>query len=542
MMNKRILCLLLCAMLLTGCTSVQSNVQTTAPTLPPAEAKYDAPVGDEGLLHTATAALYLPSTDGQRLLTRYTTLSLDHAQHSAEALVQALLAQSVTNETQSLGNGVTLSLYGASPVEVSCGICNVNLAATALQLEQEELYRVCAAMAATLCELDDIQYVNFLVADQAVSMDITGSLPLGSQTAHPGEELTVLWEQITARRAPLGENPANTPVSAVATLYFPLADRSGVAAETRTLTFAGQSADQLAEGLLTALSAGAQYLPGVNAMPNLSGLMTQQPQAVDLEDGGRMLNLYFHAGLENSLKQVDLDMPCFISSLVYTLTSFIPSLAYVRIYVGDAPLTSLYSTTHGNLIFQNGLILRQQFSAFLQSQVTLYFSTGSKLKEVHRSLRPSQSQSPRALLAALLAGPIQQELNAGFAPILPTGLTEDDILGLSLVGDTLLVNLSARCSEFIRALTADQEQLACYAMVNTLGKATGAARVRFFFDGQVVESLGSALYWAGEFLVNPGLIDQTLGSFPTTWNVHKKTASVHNMFTPRTKSLRILCS
>lgn len=510
-MNKRILCLLLCAMLLTGCTSVQGNVQSTSPTLPPAEAKYEAPVGDSGLLHTATAALYLPSTDGQRLLTRYTTLTLDHARHSAEALVQVLLAQSATSDTQSLGNGVALSLYGDSPVEVSCGICSVNLAATALQLEQPELYRVCAAIAATLCELDDIQYVNFLVADQAVSMDITGSLPLGSQTAHPGEELTVLWEQMEARRAPLGGNPANTPVSAVATLYFPLADRSGVAAETRTLTFSGQSADQLAEGLLNALSAGAQYLPGVSAIPNLSGLMTQQPQAVDLDDGGRMLNLYFHAGLESNLNQAGVDMPCFVSSLVYTLTSFIPSLAYVRIYVGDAPLTSLYSTVHGNLIFQNGMILRQQFAGYLQNQVTLFFSTGSKLKEVQRSLRPSQSQSPRTLLSALMAGPIQQELNAGYSPVLPADLTDEDILGLSLVGDTLLVNLSARCGKLIGAMTADQEQLACYAMVNTLGKATGAARVRFFFGGQMVESLGNTLYWAGEFLVNPSLIDQTLG-------------------------------
>lgn len=511
-MNKRLLCLLAAAaLLLTGCTSIQTGAQTNSPTLPPAEAKYAAPVGDDGLLHTATMALYLPSTDGQRLLTRYITLSLNHAQHSAQTLVQALLAQPATEETQALGNGVTLSLYGASPVEVSCGVCTVNLAATALQLEQQELYRVCAAITATLCELDDVQYVNFLVADQAVSMDITGSLPLGSQTAHPGEELTVLWEQMEARRAPLGGNPANTPVSAVATLFFPLADGSGVAAETRTLTFSGQSADQLAEGLLTALSAGAQYLSGVSTLPNLSGLMTQQPLAIDLDDGGRMLNLYFHSGLEASLKQAGIDMSCFVSSLIHTLTSFIPSLAYVRIYVGEAPLTSLYSTTHGNLIFQNGLILRQQFEPYLQSQATLYFSTGDKLKEVRRALAPSQSQSPRALLSALMAGPTQQEMLAGYEPVLPDGLTESDILGLSLVGDTLLVNLSDRCGELIQTQAADWEQIVCYAMVNTLGKATGAARVRFFFDGQVVETLGNTLYWAGEFLVNPSLIDQSLG-------------------------------
>lgn len=511
-MNERLLCLLLASvLLLSGCTSMEARSTSAAPTLPPAEARYAAPAGDDGLSRSTTAALYLPSRDGQRLLTRYVTFSHTGTQHAALSLVQTLLAQSATANTQALGNGVTLSLYGTTPVQVSCGVCTVNLSATALQLEQEELYRVCAAIAATLCELDNVQYVNFLVADQAISMDITGSLPLGSQTAHPGEELTVLWEQMEARRAPLGANPANTPVSAVATLYFPLAGASGVAAETRNLTFEGQAADQLAEGLLAALSSGAQYLSGTCTMPNLSGLMTEPPQAVDLDDGGRMLSLYFHSSLENSLRQAGVDMPCFISALIHTVTGFIPSLSYVRIFVGDTPLTSLYSAVHGNLIFQNGLMLRSQFSSYIQDQATLYFSTGNKLLEARRALPTGSSQDPRALLLALMEGPTQQELDAGYEPVLPEGLSREDILGLSLEGDTLLVNLSARCGQAIRTQAAEWEQIACYAMVNTLGKATGAARVRFFFGGQTVESLGGQLYWAGEFLVNPSLIDQSLG-------------------------------
>lgn len=512
-MMKRILCLMLalcCALCLTGCQRTSGAVPSAA-TLPPAEAKYSAPTGDASLLHTATVPLYLPSTDGQRLLTEYISLPLSYSQHSAEAIVQALLNQPATSQTRSLGNGVVLSLYGQQPVTVSCGICTVNLAATALLLDQQELYRVCAAITSTLCELEDVQYVNFLVADQAVSMDITGSLPLGSQTAHPGEELTVLWEQMEARRAPLGENPANTPVTAVATLYFPLADGSGVAAETRTLTFAGQSADQLAEGLTTALSAGAQYLSGVSDMPNLSSLMTAQPQAVDLDDGGRMLSLYFSAGLESYLRQIEVDMPCFISAIIHTMTGFIPSLSYVRIYIGQAPLTSLYSAVHGNLIFQNGLILRQQFAAYPQDQVTLCFSSGNRLKEVLRALPHDQAQNPRALMLALMEGPTQQELDAGYEPVLPEGLTESDILGIALEGDTLLVNLSAHCAELIRTQAASWEQIVCYGMVNTLGQAMGAARVRFFFEGEMLEELGGDIYWGGEFLVNPSLIDRTLG-------------------------------
>jgi len=512
-MNKRILCLLLalaCALSLTSCHRSETGTPA-APTLPPAQAGYAAPTGDESLIHSASVPLYLPSLDGQRLLTDYVTLPLNHGQHNAKAIVQALMTRGATQQTQALGNGVSLSLFGAQSVEISCGVCTVNLAATALQLEQEELYRVCAAITATLCEIEDVQYVNFLVADQAIGMDITGSLPLGSQTIHPGEELTVLWEQMTARRAPLGENPADTPVSAVATLYFPLADGSGIAAETRNLTFAGQSPDQLASGLVAALSGGAQYLSGASAMPDLSALMSAPPQTTELDDGGRMLSVYFHAGLENTLRQAQVDMPCFISALTYTLTSFIPSVSSVRMYIGGTPLTSLYSAAHGNLIFQNGLLLRQQFAPYLMDQVTLCFSSGNRLKEVLRALPYQQAHSPRMLLAELMAGPTQQELDAGYEPVLPEELTADDVLGISLEGDTLLVNLSARCAEMIRTQATSWEQIACYGMVNTLGEAIGATRVRFFFNGEMLEELGGTLYWAGEFLVNPSLIDKPLG-------------------------------
>lgn len=510
-MNKRLVCLLLALLMLTGCQAPIENTSVPAHTLPPAEARYAAPSGFDGLKHTATVPLFLPSRDGQRLLTEYVTLPLDHSRHSAEAIVQALLNFPGSDQAAPLSDRVTLSLYGPNPVEVTGGVCTVNLAATALQLDVESLHRVSAAITATLCELDDVHYVNLLVADRAVSMDITGHLPLGSQTARPGEELTSLWEQMDARRTPLGEKPADTPVTAVATLYFPLANGSGIVAETRNLTFPGQDPDQLAAGLVTALSAGAQYLSGASPMPDLSTLMSAMPQTTELDDGGRMISVYFHAGLENSLRAAGVDMPCLISALTYTLTSFIPSVTSVRIHIGNAPLTSLYSAVHGNLIFQNGLILRQQFASYPMEQVTLYFASGDRLTKVLRPLPYHQAQSLQALLLELIKGPTQAELDAGYEPVLPDGLDESDILGMALEGDTLLVNLSPRCAELLRTQAASWEQVACYSLVNTLCESIGARRMRFFFGGQMAEELGGTLYWGGEFLVNPSLIDQTLG-------------------------------
>ena len=74
-------------------------------------------------------------------------------------------------------------------------------------------------------------------------MDITGCLPLGTISPRPGEELPVLWEQMDARRTPLGQDPATVPVTGTATLYFPLAEGSGIVAETRAL-LAGEGVGQ----------------------------------------------------------------------------------------------------------------------------------------------------------------------------------------------------------------------------------------------------------------------------------------------------------
>lgn len=502
-MKKALLSLLLCLTLLTSCAAPPVN-QTTAPTLAPAISPYDAPYGDETLRYTGQAALYLPSRDGQKLIVRYEEIELRHDVHSARAILETLLRYPATEETASLGGGVNLSLYGSAPVEVSGSICTVNLSASALQLDRSDLYTVCLAIASTLCELPDIQYVNVLILGQAIAMDITGCLPLGTISPRPGEELPVLWEQMDARRAPLGQSPATVPVNATATLYFPLADGSGMVAETRALAFPGQDPQQLALELTNALSAGAQYTQGTAKALALSSLLTVDPIVTDLEDGGRLLTLRFNPGLEDRLRQEGVDTACFLAAVHRTLVTFIPLVSAVRVYVGDTQLTSLYSRVHGSTLLPEGVMLRAHFDAYLMRQVTLYMASGSQLQAIQRPMHHAQADSLLALTEQLMAGPTDGEAASGMAAPLPAGLTEEDVLGLGMENGTLLINLSTAFAQAIRS--SDHETLICYSMVNTLCEAAGVERARFFFDGQTVETLAGTLYWGGEFLRSPGLI------------------------------------
>ena len=487
-------CLALCAVLLTGCTQKTTILPSSA--LPAKASPFTAPIGDAELQREAIVPLHLPSRDGQTLLTFYETMKLPRDRHPAEEILIALLAHQGNSRVQPLGGQVTLALSGANPVEISGGVCTVNLSASALQLSMQELYSAALAITATLCELDDVSYVNLLIAGTPIAMDVSGNLPLGLLNAASGAELPVQWEQFSARRTPVGELPAHTPLTATAALYFPLADGSGVVAEPRRISFPGQHPQQQVVSLIAALSAGSQLLEGTADLPDLSALMLFTPEVTDLESGGRRATLHFTADIKERLTAANCDPAAVFAAISTTLTTFVPSLQQVCILVGDGALTSLYSDQLGSMLFPGGLMNRSAFAHALMGQSTVYIPADFGLEPRMLSLPYRSTASPRALLLAMAAPSVGA---------LPAGLTDADILGLSVQDGTLLVNFSTRYAEGITASGCNQ-RLTAYGIVNTLCEMMNVRRVRFFFGGAIIESLGSDLCWDGEFLYNPALI------------------------------------
>ena len=496
-MTKRICCLvwlLICSLLLTGCTA-DAPILPSA-TLPPVLPGPEAPIGDAGLQRDVIVPLHLPSLDGQTLLTFFETLTLPRDRHPAESVLHALLNHPGNSRVRPLGGHVTLALYGANPVEISGGVCTVNLSASALQLSIQDLYTVALAITATLCEMEDVSYVNMLIAGTPVAMDVGGHLPLGSLTATMGQELPVLWEQLSARRTPVGELPAHTPLTATATLYFPLADGSGIVAEPRRLSFPGQHPQQQVMTLLSALSAGADMLEDAADLPDLGSLLLFMPEVTDLDSGGRRATLHFTADVKERIIASGCDPASVFAAITTTLTTFVPSLQQVCILVGDGALTSLYSEPLGSMLFPGGLMNRASFAHALMGQATVYVPGEHGLDDIALSLPYRSVASPRTLLLAMAYPSVAA---------LPDGLTDADVLGLSVQDGTLLVNFSARYADTIRASECDQRLMA-YSIVNTLCEKLNVRRVRFYFGGEPVEDLGSSLVWNGEFLYNPALI------------------------------------
>ncbi|MBQ7137923.1 MAG: GerMN domain-containing protein [Clostridia bacterium] len=490
---RTLFCLLLCAALLTGCTATAPSLPV--PILPAGSPGPEAPIGDAGLQREAIVPLHLPSLDGQSLLTFYESLTLPQDRHPAETILTALLAHPGNSRVRPVGGSVQLSLSGANPVEISGSVCTVNLSASALQLTMQDLYTAALCISSTLCALEDVRYVNLLIAGTPVAMDVGGHLPLGALNGSTGAELPVQWEQFSARRTPAGELPAHTALTATATLYFPLRDGSGIVAEPRRISFPGQHPQQQVVALLSALSTGAQLLENTADLPDLNALLLFTPEVTQLDSGGRRAILHFTADVKERLLAANCDPNAVFAAITTTLTTFVPSLQQVCILVGDGALTSLYSDQLGSLLFPGGLMNRSTFAHALMGQTTVYVPAAHGLAARTLSLPYRSAANPRTLLLALASPKVGA---------LPAGLTDADILGLALQDDTLLVNLSARYAEVIRTSSSDQ-RLAAYAVVNTLCEMLNVRRVRFYFGGAQVESLGSSLCWNGEFLYNPAL-------------------------------------
>ncbi len=295
------------------------------------------------------------------------------------------------------------------------------------------------------------------------------------------------------------------------TLYYPLENGQGISCENRTLTFPGQTPQQMTETILENLSHGAMYLTGIPEMPDLPGMLIHEPLSNDLTDGGRMITLSFREGTDREWERAGVDTACMTAAICYSLTTFIPGVTGVAIRIGDSPLTLVTSGKFGSVQVLGGLFRRELFEPFLMGRATVYYARGGRLVPTEKSIDRETADRPRTQLAALFDGPGARARGEGIVSPMPEGIGEEDILGIALEGDVILVNLSESFRAEIQSWGGERETLLCYSMVNTLCENTGARRVYFYFEGEQVESIAGVLCWSGYFEMNTGLCEESFG-------------------------------
>jgi hypothetical protein len=198
---------------------------------------------------------------------------------------------------------------------------------------------------------------------------------------------------------------------------------------------------------LQELSGGAQYLGNVPTLPSLVERLSQPPEVTELSGGlsGRKVTLHFSEELNEALIDNEVTRSACMASLTYTLTTFLPGVVGVEVYIGDERVPSVSPsspyTDQQSIEFADGLQQRSDFGALLLGYCRLYFATdGGKLAAVNRPVPYFQVKNPRYLLLELKKGPKTYDTVTGLKDVLPQEWSDKDLLGISLTGDTMLVN------------------------------------------------------------------------------------------------------
>ena len=185
----------------------------------------------------------------------------------------------------------------------------------------------------------------------------------------------------------------------------------------------------------------------------------------------------------------------------------------VVVHIGDKlvdKLTEEESLDGREQRFEGGILMRQDFSAYLAEYCRLYFPTqsGDMLAGVNRPVPQKQSFIPRALFRQLLEGPQRADAKEGLAPALPEGISDADIIGLQIVDDVALINVSQAFADACADLSPQKERNVIYTIVNTMTELSQVRRVCFFVNGAQVASLAGSMEMRGYFVRNPGIILQ----------------------------------
>ena len=504
----RLAALLAILTLLSGCMASIPVRQDGEQTLPPVATQYPAPLGDatDGLVQSVL--LSLPNARTGRLEYLQERLLVSHHRHPAEYAIRRLFTYSGTTQTAPLCRETILSLNPGSAIEISGGTATVNLGPSALSISDQERYLVSRAIANTLAQWGDIHYVNVLINNRQPGLDTAATMPVGSLSRMSDGDIAGLWDAVSRKPALAG-----SPYTAMATLYYPVSAGRGIVAAPGLVSSQDHSLTGFVKALLEALSGQPEGLPIPVRVPDLLTMLAQEPVITEAAGAtGRVIQLHFHESLNEALISAGIPRSVMMASLTYTLTTFVPLTSGLTVTIGQEPIMAvvpagLYEGAGEEILFENGLMQRAQFNHFLLNYCTLYFANAQG--SLSASLRPIpyyQAYNPRYLLGQLMLGPLNTDSTGGLAPVLPEGLKDADLLGLTRQQDMVLVNISGKLRELSKDMNAQEELLMVYAMVNTLTQQGTVRRVLLYLDGQQEGAVVHTLDLSGAFLRNEGII------------------------------------
>jgi germination protein M len=500
--KRTILLVLALCLLLSGCGVIRDK-HTAGAEVPVSELNTS---GLEYYGRVEKSAIYFYNETSQTLMAELRTLVVDQDTNPAAVAIRELLKGPSNTSLKGVApDGMTLDF-----LEYSKDVANVYLKYSGEALEAQQAYILEQAISNTVTDI--LGQVSVCVFYNGIRAGLAGypSAPLKKQTGnildawtsakskYAPENTAVDTETVTGQNAVTAGNEEEKPkTNEIATvLYFVSAGGKFILPEVRTVKYTG---DQYIEALIQELKNGPRNTTAMKS-PLVADVEPKQIEFKDLGNGKRALELYFSRNPVQTGYAVPSTLVSY-AALIYTITGFMPGVQAVDIYVAGKHINTVEDSW-----FYGGM-RRSDYVGYIGSSAPVYFGDKSSdlLLEVQRSMEQGKTWSARARVLELLKGPLEED-GDNVWPVMPPGVTADDILSVDVYNDIVFVDLSTNFKEACAGLSARSEMLLVYSIVNTITAMDGVNKVQFTVEGKQVDKLAGYLCLSDPFLRNYGII------------------------------------
>ncbi|MFA5675114.1 MAG: GerMN domain-containing protein [Christensenellales bacterium] len=445
------------------------------------------------------SAVYFFNETSGTLTAELRTLVIDQDTNPAQAAIEQLL-RGPSNESL---KGVAPEYMTLESIEFSRGVANIYFNYDGAQMQPRQAYQLELAITNTVTDILGASYICIFYNGARAGFMGYPSAPLRKQTGGIEEAFLNAYARFVPETQNVRENaeqPVETPrprTSEISTvLYFVSTSGQYILPEVRTIKY---TEENYVSALIDELRKGPLNTSSMESPFSGKSQLILEPEFEQISDGGLSLKLYFDNRPVRSEFLLQEEMALSYAALIYTITGFIPNVQRIEIYEGSTLITAQGAP--------DGKFIRSNYKGYIGSSIPLYFADRNSdlLLEVHRSQEQGRTWSAKARIIELLRGPLEKDGNNVW-PVMPSGVTEDDILAVEVYNDTAYVNLSRRFKDACEKLSAKNEMLLVFSLVNTITAMDGISKVQFLVEGEQTMELAGSLCISDPFLRNFGII------------------------------------
>lgn len=467
-MKKLLIMVLVFAVMLCGCSTIkESEIDLNNVSSELSELSYSM----ENDRTVAVTLYFLNETTG-RLSSEIRELSITAEEVKPEEVISLLFGGPINEKLKDVNCGTEFEY-----AEITDNICNVYLTANIVP-QGYQSYLLCSAIANTFADTYGTEYCVVFINGIAQSAGGTIAKPFKKNNGVILQSYEIEQEEYMQMQ----QNPGKA-VESEAVIYF--LDSSGkyILPEVRTIRYTKDTYLSVLMDEMASNSKNKGYIvPSVNSSASSYTQKTYENENLSI-NCSKYPFIYKNENLNS-------ENIC-IAALTYTFTGAVAA-KNMNLKIADNAYIN---------------ISRDKYREYLGANITIMFpdKNYTMLFKTYRTVAQKDLFKADAKLRELVKGPTKAD-NENTWPAFPKGITEEDILGVYINEDMVVLNVSENFVSVVSGVDENMERTMVFAIVNTLVEDEDTRQVLFLSQGNRIDYMAGYIYYGDPIMANTGLV------------------------------------